>query len=110
MELPKIFRPASIALLLGLSIAPQITLAQDVTNTVTLRIGAFPEVHTVPVAAYQALVSQGVETHVISASLTTRAAAMLPFALPQFQSQPATATATGAAPLTMTGWAVGVFR
>lgn len=98
-----------LAVSLGLLAEPVASQSAEVsraqTAMVTIRIGKLPETHTVPLIAYEALIRQGVET-----TLVTGPARAPQTGQTMYMATPAPSGPAGSEPLTMTGWAVGVFR
>ena len=97
---------STLVLTIGVTV-PDMVRAQDRTErieTVTIQIGDFPTTQTVPMAAYRALRAQGLSVTILSRqTITIQRNAPLSQALLDVP-------VSKDAPLTMTGWSVGVFR
>lgn len=113
MELPtRSIRACLGALVLTIGMSAPASAQDSLTRvpTVTIRIGDFPVTQVVPVSAYQALLAQGLEVTVISrGSVAVRHAQRAAPAPRPVRAATAPQVARDV-PLTMTGWAVGVFR
>lgn len=95
------------AALCGSAAAAQtVDVSRAQTAMVTIRIGEMPQMHTVPVVAYEALIRQGIKTTVVNNHANQTA----PSNLPVYLENPAPSAANGADPLTTPTWTVGVFR